>query len=102
MTTAYHARYFAHELTRRQPEGVDRLSMALFDACVDLNLDDLDNDKLDQWFQTQDYSTRDLIYDLVYVNGDNDLEDLRRADETWKVRLIEEEFQRLMFDVADV
>ena len=36
--TPYHARYFAHELTRRrQPEGVDRLSMALFDACVDLN-----------------------------------------------------------------
>jgi hypothetical protein len=38
MTTPYHARYFAHELTRqRQPGGVDRLSMALFDACVDLN-----------------------------------------------------------------
>jgi ERCC4-related helicase len=37
MITPYHARYFAHELTRRQPEGVDRLSMALFDACVDLN-----------------------------------------------------------------
>jgi SNF2-related domain/Helicase conserved C-terminal domain len=38
MTTPYHARYFAHELTRqRQPQGVDRLSMALFDACVDLN-----------------------------------------------------------------
>jgi SNF2 family DNA or RNA helicase len=38
MTTPYQARYFAHELTRqRQPGGVDRLSMALFDACVDLN-----------------------------------------------------------------
>lgn len=38
MTTPYHARYFAHELTRQhQPGGVDRLSMALFDACVDLN-----------------------------------------------------------------
>ena len=38
MTITLHARYFAHELTRRrQPEGVDRLSMALFDACVDLN-----------------------------------------------------------------
>ena len=38
MTTPYHARYFAHELTRQAPaEGVDRLSMALFDACVDLN-----------------------------------------------------------------
>src|SRR5437764_305719 len=38
MTTPYHARYFAHELTRLHGSGgVDRLSMALFDACVDLN-----------------------------------------------------------------
>jgi len=38
MTTPYHAKYFAHELTRQaEPGGVDRLSMALFDACVDLN-----------------------------------------------------------------
>lgn len=38
MTTAFHAKYFAYELTRHaQPGGVDRLSMALFDACVDLN-----------------------------------------------------------------
>jgi len=38
MTTPYHAKYFAHDLTRQaQPGGVDRLSMALFDACVDLN-----------------------------------------------------------------
>jgi len=38
MTTPYHAKYFAHELTRQaQPGGVDRLSMALFNACVDLN-----------------------------------------------------------------
>src|SRR5436853_6256971 len=38
MTTPYHARYFAHELTRlHRSGGGDRLSMALFDACVDLN-----------------------------------------------------------------
>ncbi len=43
MTTPYHARYFAYELTRRrQPEGVDRLSMALFDASVDLNPHQID------------------------------------------------------------
>lgn len=36
--TPYHARYFAHELTRcRPPTGIDRLSMSLFDARVDLN-----------------------------------------------------------------
>ncbi len=43
MTTAYHAKYFAHELTRkRQPQGLDRLSMALFDASVDLNPHQID------------------------------------------------------------
>ena len=35
--TAYHAKYFAHALTRLGGEGLDRLSLSLFDACVDLN-----------------------------------------------------------------
>src|ERR1700677_2186789 len=43
MTTPYHARYFAQELTRQHgPGGADRLSMALFDACVDLNPHQID------------------------------------------------------------
>ena len=43
MTTPYHARYFAHEITRRRrPLGVDCLSMALFDASVDLNPHQID------------------------------------------------------------
>ncbi len=35
--TEYHARYYAHDLTRRATSGMDRLSMSLFDAAVDLN-----------------------------------------------------------------
>lgn len=35
--TPHHAKYFAHELTRRAAIGMDRLSMSLFDAAVDLN-----------------------------------------------------------------
>ena len=35
--TPHHAKYFAHDLTRRAPSGMDRLSMTLFDAAVDLN-----------------------------------------------------------------
>ena len=43
MTTPYHARYIAHELTRQHSSGGrDRLSMALFDACVDLNPHQID------------------------------------------------------------
>jgi ERCC4-related helicase len=37
MTTPYHAKYFAHELTRQGGVGIERLSRSLFDACVDLN-----------------------------------------------------------------
>src|SRR5919106_2498852 len=38
MVTAFHAKYFAHDLTRQAPPGaVDQLSMSLFDASVDLN-----------------------------------------------------------------
>lgn len=38
MISAYHAKYYAHELSRRHgSDGVDRLSQSLFDANVDLN-----------------------------------------------------------------
>lgn len=37
-------------------------------------------------------------FDLIYVNGDNTLENQRVEPEHWKVRLIEEDFQRLMFE----
>ena len=43
-------------------------------------------------------TTKDISVDLIYVNGSNNLESLKTADETWKVRLIEDDFQRLMFD----
>lgn len=60
-----------------------------------------DNLVLDEWFTRQGYSSKDSEYDLIYVNGDNNLENLRAADDTWKVRLIEEDFHRLMFDTED-
>lgn len=41
--TAYHAKYYAHELTRRHTaQAVDRLSQSLFDASVDLNPHQID------------------------------------------------------------
>ena len=48
------------------------------------------------------YSTKDSEFDLIYVNGDNNLENLKAPDDTWKVRLIEEDFHRLMFDTEGV
>ena len=37
MITPFHAKYYAHELSRIGGAGFDRLGRALFDACVDLN-----------------------------------------------------------------
>lgn len=62
------------------------------------DLDEKDNAALEEFFRKQDYNPRDMEFNLIYVNGDNNLENLRRPDETWKVRLIEEEFLRRMFE----
>lgn len=56
-----------------------------------------DNLILDSWFTKQGYSSKDSEFDLIYVNGDNNLEHPKSQDGTSKVRLIEEEFLRLMF-----
>jgi adenine-specific DNA-methyltransferase len=61
-----------------------------------------DNSALDAFFEQQGYTARSKEFDLIYVNGDNNLQNLRRDDETWKVRVTEEEFQRLMFDVRNI
>jgi adenine-specific DNA-methyltransferase len=65
------------------------------------NVNDIDNAKLDAWFGKR-YSSKDFEFDAIYVNGDNNIENMKLADDHWKVRLIEAEFKRLMFDVQDV
>jgi adenine-specific DNA-methyltransferase len=57
-----------------------------------------DNLVLDEWFAKQGYSARDAEFDVIWVNGGNNLENLKAADDRWKVRLIEEDFHRLMFE----
>jgi adenine-specific DNA-methyltransferase len=61
-----------------------------------------DNLVLDEWFTKQGYSTKDYEFQLIYVNGDSNLENLKTPEDTWKVRLIEEDFHRLMFDMEGV
>jgi adenine-specific DNA-methyltransferase len=58
-----------------------------------------DNLVLDEWFKKYRLSTQDSEFDVVYVNGSNNLPNLRQAEETWKVRLIEEAFHQAMWDV---
>ncbi|MFH0999035.1 MAG: DNA methyltransferase [Pseudomonadota bacterium] len=58
-----------------------------------------DNLVLDAWFSMQGYLAGDSEIDLIYVNGGNNLENLKAPGDTWTVRLIEADFQRLMFEM---
>lgn len=62
------------------------------------NCKEIDNEQLNQFFERMDFRTRDSEFDLIYVNGDNLLPNLRRDEDNWKVVLIEEEFTKLMFE----
>ncbi len=61
-----------------------------------------DNLVLDTWFSKMRYSSKDSEFDTIYVNGTNNLENLKTPDDLWKVRLIEEDFKHLMFEDTGV
>ena len=61
-----------------------------------------DNLVLDTWFQKNRISTYDWEFDTIYVNGSNNLPNLRLEGDTWKVRLIEEEFMKRMWSLEEV
>lgn len=56
------------------------------------------NEDLNEFFRRMAYSTRDKEFDKIYVNGDNNLENLKTDADTWKVTLIEQEFSKRMFE----
>ena len=58
-----------------------------------------DNLVLDEWFTRYGRSAGGNEFDLIYVNGGNNLEGLKSPKELWKVRLIEDDFHRLMFEI---
>lgn len=62
------------------------------------NVDMIDNEALNKFFEKQAYSTKDSEFDRIYVNGDCNLENLRTDEESWKVILTEKEFAKRMFE----
>jgi len=58
----------------------------------------IDNDALNEFFRKQDFNTLDMEYDVIYVNGDNTLPNVRRDEDHWKVVLTEDEFKARMFE----
>ena len=56
------------------------------------------NAALDAYFTKHRINPFDREFDIIYVNGDNNLENMRTDDENWKVRMIEIDFKKRMFE----
>ena len=67
-----------------EPDGVER-----------------DNAVLDEWFKQPGHDVRQTDLDLIYANGDHNLDTLEEADQTWTGQTIEDHFKRLMFEDAE-
>lgn len=59
-----------------------------------------DNKALNSFFSKMDFSVYDREFDTIYVNGDNNLANLKKDEDHFKVKLIEEEFKTKMFGGA--
>ena len=60
-----------------------------------------DNAVLDEWFKQSGHHARQADFDLIYANGDHNLDSLKEIDQTWTGHFIEEHFKRLMFEDAE-
>ena len=60
---------------------------------------DLERDSvaLEKYLRKQDINPREHEFDVIYVNGDNTLPNIRKEKEYWKVQLIEDVFFDKMF-----
>ena len=61
------------------------------------NTEEKSNQDLNEFFNKMEFSTRDTEFQRIYVNGDNNLENLKTGDDNWKVNLIEEVFKNNLF-----
>lgn len=56
------------------------------------------NAALDAYFTTYRNNAEARKYDVIFVNGDSNLENLRRSNEGWTVQMTEIEFKKRMFE----
>lgn len=81
---------------RHKPHGEREKVLIIWRTLTDDR--EQDNAVLDTYFEKNRLEIRDREYDVIYVNGSNNLPNLLQAGERWKVRLIEEDFHRLMWE----
>lgn len=56
------------------------------------------NAALDAYFTKHRINPQDREYDIIYVNGDNNLQNISTAEDTFKVQMTELEFKKRMFE----
>ena len=56
------------------------------------------NAALDAYFTKHRINPQDREFDVIFINGDNNLENLRTGEESWKVQMTETEFKNRMFE----
>ncbi len=66
------------------------------------NLDTTSEDDLDKVFNKLYDSIRSNEFDQIYINGDHHLDNLRRDESTFKVKMIEETFFNKMFNISEL
>jgi len=56
------------------------------------------NAALDAYFTIYRKNAQDRKYDVIFVNGDNNLDNLRKSNEMWTTKMTEIEFKKRMFE----
>lgn len=62
------------------------------------DMDKHSNADLNEFFSKMKFNPLDGEFDQIYVNGDNNIENLRTGEQRWKVKLIEFEFHKRMWE----
>jgi adenine-specific DNA-methyltransferase len=58
--------------------------------------------RIPERFTKLGYSAKASEFDHIYVNDGKNLENIEMSDDPWKVRLVEEDVHRLMFEMECV
>lgn len=89
--------YGFKQIEGRLPDG--RRALVIWRTITDNLIQS--NAALDAYFTKYRINPADREFDVIYVNGDNNLENLRLDDENWKVQRIEPVFREKMFEEAE-
>src|SRR5690606_9586630 len=66
------------------------------------DIDEHSNADLNEFCRKMRFNPLDYEWDRIYVNGDNNIENMKTGEERWKVRLIEHEFHHRLWEGSKI